>query len=123
MGNVQKNRKFMEELIDYLNQIDATEMVSIYCNGHLYQMESITKRESKCETSSGTVYYDQGEFDVTECVEYNNPESITMTFEGTLYHLINYASEGTWDKLMEIGAKYGQYPEQGHTWNLAFYDI
>lgn len=123
MADVQKNQRFLEELMDYLNEIDATGMVSIYTNGHLYQIESITKREPKCETSSGTVYYDCGEFDVTECVEYNNPESITMTFEGTLYHLINYASEGTWDRLMEIGANYGQYPEQGHAWSLAFYNI
>ena len=58
--------------------------------------------------------------------EYANPETLSMSFEGSLNYLLNgYYSrsaklEAEFSKLFE---KYGLYYEFGHSWNLAAYEI
>lgn len=58
--------------------------------------------------------------------EYANPETLSMSFEGSLNHMLNgyYSNssklESEFDKLFE---KYGLYYEFGHSWNLAAYEL
>ena len=58
--------------------------------------------------------------------EYGNPDTLSMSFEGPLYHVLNaYVSgwtklEGQLSKLFE---KYGLYYEMGYTWSLSTYKI
>lgn len=112
-----KNEQLRDDIIDYLAKEDAGMDVCIYCNGHAYQMDR--KKGKPCRTAKGTVYYDIGERDVKE-IKYSNPESVTMTFEGVLYDMINYGSAV--EALNRIGHKYGRYLEQGYAWSLAFYE-
>jgi len=51
--------------------------------------------------------------------EYANDDTISMTFEGPLYDVINYGHYGCneWNKLDFDG----YYMEQGHSWNGSFY--
>lgn len=57
---------------------------------------------------------------------YANPETLSMSFEGPLYHVLNgYVKgwvrlEGQFSKLFE---KYGYYFEYGNAWNLAAYEL
>lgn len=63
-----------------------------------------------------------------EYFEYANPDTLSMSFEGSMYHLVNYYFEdrflsklkGRFDKLFE---KHGYYYEQGHAWNLSVYEL
>lgn len=117
----QQNEKFRDELIDYIDSLGSWYDVSLYCNGRRYVSEGFGKDLPRCYTDAGTVYYDAGTCDVTACVEYANPESITMTFEGPFYSDLN-ENPSVGEKLNEIGKKYGCYYEQGYAWSLAFYE-
>ena len=58
--------------------------------------------------------------------EYANPETVSMSFEGPLYSVLNGYVRG-WTKreeeLNKIFEKYGYYFEYGNAWNLSAYDI
>lgn len=58
--------------------------------------------------------------------EYANPDTLSMSFEGPLYMVLNAYVSG-WTKLEQQFAKlfkkYGCYYEMGHAWNLSVYEI
>ena len=57
--------------------------------------------------------------------EYANPDTISMSFEGSLYEALN----GYWgfskaeEDLQDIFKKYGLYWEFGNAWNLSAYEL
>lgn len=60
-----------------------------------------------------------------EYFEYANTETLSMSFEGPLYRVLNAYTPG-WVKLeSEFGKlfeKYGLYFELGHAWNLSAFE-
>lgn len=58
--------------------------------------------------------------------EYANPKTLSMSFEGPLYEVLNAYRSG-WVKLesefLKLFEKHGFYYELGHAWNLAAYEI
>lgn len=58
--------------------------------------------------------------------EYANPDTLSMSFEGPLYHVLNGYVSG-WSKLetqfQKLFEKHGYYYEMGHAWNLAAYEL
>ena len=58
--------------------------------------------------------------------EYANPNTLSMSFEGYLNHVLNGYSYG-WVKLeaefAKLFEKHGFYYEMGHSWNLSAYEI
>ena len=61
-----------------------------------------------------------------DCFEYANPNTLSMSFEGPLYHVLNGYVQG-WTKLeaqfQKLFEKYGYYFEYGHAWNLSAYEL
>jgi hypothetical protein len=57
--------------------------------------------------------------------EFANPKTLSMSFEGSLNHVLNGYVKG-WSKLeIEFGnifARHGCYYELGHAWNLSAYE-
>lgn len=121
MTNAQKNRNMclMEDIIKYCCEHDLFIDVTLYVNGHQYSSEK--QPTAKIIKTGNHEYYDYGEKDVTTAVEYNNPDTLTMTFEGPLYDAYNYGDGTTEAAFNKIAAKYGLYPEQGYAWSLAMY--
>lgn len=58
--------------------------------------------------------------------EYANPDTLSMSFEGQLYHVLNAYTPG-WIKLenelIKLFEKHGYFYEMGHAWNLSAYEI
>lgn len=57
--------------------------------------------------------------------EYANPDTLSMSFEGSLYEALNgywYYSKAE-EELQAIFEKYGLYWEFGHAWNLSAYEL
>lgn len=56
--------------------------------------------------------------------EYANPKTLSMSFEGTLNHVLNGYVRG-WTKLehqfSKLFKKYGYYYELGYSWSLSAY--
>ena len=117
-----RNISLMEDLVEYLCRNGIFYDVNIYVNGRVFSSNPC--KGSAARSVNGYICYDCGECNVAECVEYSNPETVTMTFEGPLYHAYNgydpytHAEKDIW----EIAEKYGLYPEQGYAWSLAFYE-
>ena len=61
-----------------------------------------------------------------DCFEYANPNTLSMSFEGPLYHVLN-GYLGGWTKLeaqfQKLFEKHGYYYEMGHAWNLSAYEL
>lgn len=57
--------------------------------------------------------------------EYANPNTLSMSFEGPLYHVLNAYVPG-WSKLeqqfIRVFEKYNCYYEMGHAWNLSVFE-
>lgn len=64
--------------------------------------------------------------DPYDYIQYSNRDTITMSFEGSLNHVLNGYVPG-WTKLeSEFGKlfeKYGLYYEMGYAWSLAAYEL
>ena len=59
-------------------------------------------------------------------LEYANPDTLSMSFEGPLYSVINGYVSGCHkrtEELLKLFEKYGYYFEQGHAWNLSAYEL
>lgn len=92
--------------------------VNIYFNGICWSTLSQDHKEF--------CYYERRYFsfpdDPHRCFEYvRNPNILSMSFEGPLYHVLNGYTSG-WEKLeaefLAIFEKYGLYYELGNAWNL-----
>lgn len=58
--------------------------------------------------------------------EYANPKTLSMSFEGSLNHILNGYTNGCWkleEEFNKLFKKYGLYYEFGHSWNLSAYEI
>ena len=64
--------------------------------------------------------------DPRDYFEFANPDTLSMSFEGPLNHVLNGYVPG-WVKLeyefSKLFEKYGYYYEMGHDWNLSAYEI
>lgn len=58
--------------------------------------------------------------------EYANPKTLSMSFEGPLYRVLNADVRG-WTKLeaqfQKLFEKYGYYYELGYSWSLSAYEL
>lgn len=124
----EKNKEFLEKLIILLQKHELFSMVNLYTNGIHYRSDPPYHSEDDSgwithRTPFGT-YYETGPCDVTTIVEYNNPDTITVTFEGPLYMEYNGYTRHTdiTEKIRKLADRYDLYPEQGYAWSLAFYE-
>lgn len=118
----EKNEKLMFEIMEYLKKHNMFFDVGFYTNGKMYtNVDGYTRTKGEVKKHNGIEYVDWGERDVTEYVKYNNPSTVTMTFEGGFYEEFNYGNGQAF--LEGIAEKYGLYPEQGYAWSVTFYEI
>lgn len=112
-------------IIDFLNEKACWFDVHIYvANRCLKSNKYMDDRDSWVEkkTLNNTIYYEKEDVDVRENLEYCNPETITMTFEGPLYSVINYEDyDFVFNMTKKFLDEYGLYFEQGHAWSMAAY--
>ena len=103
---------------------------TIYFDGHAItnciQWGSSEKANALlCPDPRAKLYYFKDK-NPRDYFEYVNPEGLSMSFEGSLNHVLNAYTPG-WAKLEEefrkIFARHGCYYEMGHSWNLTTYDL
>ena len=97
--------------------------VNIYFNGKCWS----TSNKGCNEFCYNENRYFEYEADPKDYFEYvNEPNILSMSFEGALYEALNGYAYG-WTKLEKefnkIFEKYGLYFELGHAWNLSCYEI
>lgn len=119
----EKQREEMAtEIFNWLFDHELWVDICIYFNG---------KRWSTSDGGGNFCYNERRYFeDVADPKDYfeyvNEPNILSMSFEGPLYEVLNgYISGWTRleDQFREIFEKYGLYYELGHAWNLSAYEI
>lgn len=112
------------ETIKYLAINGMFVQIDIYAAGMHYSDAKHSWQELDRNLVPGAPVW-AGEYGTCPC-EYHNPETLTMTFEGPLYHAINYGTGHgyrAWPELDAIFARYGLHLELGHAWSLACYEL
>lgn len=111
-------------VIRYLNRYHMFQDVNIYAGGMHYSDSRHHGQALHTDLVKNAEVW-AGERDKHDCpCEYHNPDTLTMTFEGPLYHAINYGMGRGYraeQELDAIFARYGLYLEMGHAWSLTCY--
>jgi len=97
-------KKLAYEIQDYLKEKDYYHDVIIYFNN----------------LAISSLWEGEQERNVSEYMEYFNTDTITMSFEGILYEMLNYNVQG-YKEFNEFIKSKGFYFEFGNAWNLALY--
>lgn len=121
-----KNKALAQEIRQWLLDHEMWQDTSIYFNGWCY---------STYDKKTGNHYYNDPKHlvcfrdDPSRYMEYYNKKTVTMSFEGPLYELLNYAGDfgpigWKWEEeFNELFKKYGYYFELGNAWNLAAAEV
>ena len=107
------------DLICFLQKHDLFYMVNIYVNNKLLK-DNKTTNAQHATTPFGS-YYIVNDINPKENLEYYNPETITVTFEGPLYDIINYNNSSLYQQLCDLFERKGLYIEQGYAWSFSLY--
>lgn len=115
-------RILAEKLIDYFAKEECWYEMGIYVDNERWSSNP-DKNDEKFVTGKETVYYVQKNVDIKSRLEYSNPETVSLYFEGPLYETINYNDYNYISKLTQMFLeKYNLYFEQGDAWSMAAYE-
>lgn len=98
-------KEIITKIKTYLQEKNLYHDVGIYSN-------------SKYENSDGELYEN---VDVKTHLEYCNPSTISLTFEGPLYSELNDGNGEVLEDLDSIINTYGLYWDFGNSWNISAY--
>jgi hypothetical protein len=109
------NEALANDLKDFIMNNNLACDVRIYFNNKCYDW---------CD---GKVYFKEPnileDIVASNYFEYADDETVSMSFEGTLYEILNYAETKRDRELASefynVFTKHGCYYELGHSWNLA----
>jgi hypothetical protein len=110
MNQQEKNKLLADDLKDFLLRHSFGD-TRIYFNDMCYHFNSSCEL-STMEDIKGSTYF-----------EYANDETVSMSFEGQLNHLINgyIFNRKVMDEFEEIFNKHKCYYELGYAWSLSVY--
>lgn len=109
------------KLIDHFAKEKCWYNVIIYVDNEAWYSEQRSDTEV-FQTKKGNEYHVRKNINVSEYLEYSNPKTLSLVFEGPLYNIINHKD---YDYLTKLSAKYldtyGLYFEQGYAWSATAY--
>lgn len=120
----QEMEELALKLIDKFNADELWFHCWIYVNGKRFWANTYLPEEhEKRITENGAVYYVENDVDVEDYLDcFCNPDTLSVTFEGPLYHKINYEDfDYIFNLSDEILKPYGLYFEQGYAWSMSAY--
>lgn len=112
------------DIYDWCTKNDLWGDNIIYFDGKAWS-SSATWGGEKGKKIDGNLY-EYADKNPLDYFEYANTETVSMSFEGSLNHVLNGYTHG-WIKLEEefskLFAKYGLYYEMGYSWSLSAYEM
>lgn len=109
----ERNEKCATEILEFILKNELGGDMSIYFNNKAFRFTSQTEYKTLDDVKGSTFFH------------YSNDDTVSMSFEGTFYEVMNRYVEGS-NKLIEqfdkIIEKYGFYYELGNAWNLSLYE-
>lgn len=113
-----------KDIYDWCMAHEAWQDVIIYFNGKAWS--SHNEWEGESGKKIGERLYEYNEKNPCNYFQYGNPDTLSMSFEGELYNILNNYWEfefmvDWFEDFQTIFDKYDSYYEQGHAWNLSVY--
>ena len=120
-----KNMELLaKDIYEWCQENDLWGDNIIYFNGKAWSSSS-TWNGAKGKKIAEDLY-EYEDKNPLDYLEYCNPGTLSMSFEGSLNYVLNGYSYG-WVKLEEkfskLFEKYGLYYEMGYSWSLSTYEI
>lgn len=112
------------DIMDYLNTHDMWESCIIYVSNQRFLSKGWGSQYDTYEkgiTKKGTEYIIENDINVKDYLEYSNPDTISLAFEGLLYDVINADLDYISKLDHKFLDKFGLYFELGHAWNMSAY--
>lgn len=113
-----------KDIYDWCVENDLWGDNCIYFDGKAWASWSTWSGEAGKKIADGLYEYENK--NPRDYFEYGNPDTLSMSFEGSLNHVLNAYVRG-WIRLehefSQLFHKYGLYYEMGHAWNLSAYEI
>ena len=117
-------QKLAKEIYDWCQAKDLWGDNIIYFDGKAWSAHGTWNGEKGKEIAEDLYEYEDK--NAEDYIEYANPNTITMSFEGGLNHILNGYVPG-WEKLEEefskLFEKHGLYYEMGYHWSLSAYEL
>lgn len=124
----EEKEKLVMDLIHWLDKRDLFMDISIYANNKCwssnYYKPTIEPDITviKDTNIAKDKFYLKPNMIAKDCIQYANNDLITMSFEGPMYHEINYGDGKTYNDLQAFFEKRGLYFELGYAWSLSTYE-
>ena len=122
--NTKRNERLAQDIYKWCIKRDLWGDTCIYFNGKAWASWSEWGDE-KGNLIDDRLYEYENKDPLIQFT-YANPKTVSMSFEGCLYHILNANING-WVKLEEsfskLFEKYHLYYEMGDAWNLAAYEF
>lgn len=116
-----EKHNLLKDLINLLQKENCFQDTCIYIDDKRYFSEKCSWHTNQHFDDELNLWY-QDNIDVKDYIEYSNPDTLTVTFEGPLYHALNYDNGNMETKLNHLFKKYGLYFEYGYAWSFTLYD-
>ena len=121
----KKEEALARDIFEWCKANDLWGDNVIYFNGKAWQNDDIWGIDKGKYIAEDLYEYENKE--PRDYFEYcNEPNILSMSFEGPLNHVLNAYVDG-WVELEEefnaLFKKYGLYYEMGHAWNLSAYEL
>lgn len=122
----KQKQALVSSIIDFLFKHELQTDTIIYCDNKRYTFDVDVNKDTCMlhTTDLGRAYFIKNDIKASQRVKYANDDTLTMTFEGSLYTIMNGCNDccqklqNEFNQLLE---PYELYYEQGHAWSLALY--
>lgn len=121
---MNKNESLARDIYHWCKKNNLWGDNTIYFNGKAWSSGMTWGDECGKQIDEDLYEYDNK--NPKDYFEYAHPATLSMSFEGRLYSVLNGYTRGCVkleDELRQLFEKYGYYFEYGHSWNLSAYKI
>lgn len=124
----EEKETLVKDLIKWLVNHNMFSDINIYCNNKCWKSDNHKPHSNMTAIRDNSIYpdgviYVYDNINVKQYIEYANPKLITMSFEGPLYHALNYGNWKLEQELNDFFAARGLYFELGYAWPLSLYEL
>ena len=119
----ETKKKLAKAIIAWCKEKEVWEDCCIYFDGKAWATWEDWNGTAGAEIAEGVFEYTDK--NPKTYMEYTNPDTITMSFEGGLYDILNAYADG-WVKLeaefLAVFESFNCYYELGNAWNLSVWE-
>lgn len=117
-------KRLADSIMTLLDKYNLSTDVTIFTGGHAYTKDGFFTKEGYEPYRNGWMVSLSDAINPCDYVEYDNPDTLSIHFEGPLYGELNYNNRyKIEDKLSKLFEKYGLYFEYGYAWSLSGYEM